>query len=188
MVIYMKKIVAQSLFASVVGLSIAGDIYYTLVKPNIDNTEASLETNTASAATSTTSSSTTETEDTTETSATATDISNAETTDATTTESSSETTSSGYTDGTYTSETVATPHGQMQLQVTISGGQISDITTLIYPDGEHESESINSQALPTYIDEALAAQSADIQQISGATETYDGFTESLQDALNQALA
>lgn len=166
----MKKILAQSLFASVVGLSIAGDIYYTLVKPNIDNTDASLETT-----------------DTSETTATATDIANADTTETTDT-SSSETSSSAYTDGTYTSDTVATPHGQIQLQITITDGQLADITTLAYPNEERRSEFINAQALPTYIEEAITAQSADIQQISGATETYDGFTESLQDALNQALS
>lgn len=185
----MKKILAQSLFASVVGLSIAGDIYYTLVKPNIDNTDASLETDTASAATTNTSSSetVTETTDTSETTATATDIANADTTETTDT-SSSETSSSAYTDGTYTSDTVATPHGQIQLQITITDGQLADITTLAYPNEERRSEFINAQALPTYIEEAITAQSADIQQISGATETYDGFTESLQDALNQALS
>jgi Uncharacterized protein conserved in bacteria len=63
---------------------------------------------------------------------------------------------------------------------------LTKINVLSSPDSEQKSVEINQQALPTYKSEALKAQSSNIQQISGATETYKGFTGSLQSALNQA--
>ncbi|HEM6265216.1 TPA: hypothetical protein U2C71_000395 [Streptococcus suis] len=45
---------------------------------------------------------------------------------------------------------------------------------------------LNDSALPTYTAEAISNQSAQVNQISGATEAYKGFTGSLQDAINQA--
>lgn len=89
-------------------------------------------------------------------------------------------------DGTYTGAVTSTHRGDYQVQVTISGGKVSDITILEYPTDNPESQSINDRALPKYTAEALSAQSAEINQISGATEAFKGFTGSLQDALNQA--
>ncbi|MDN3537216.1 hypothetical protein QPX96_05745 [Limosilactobacillus fermentum] len=62
-------------------------------------------------------------------------------------------------------------------------GQRQDpqITVLKHPTGG-KSDEINSRSLPTYKQEALAAQSANINQVSGATETYKGSTGSLQSA------
>ncbi|MCI7677404.1 MAG: FMN-binding protein [Streptococcus orisratti] len=103
-----------------------------------------------------------------------------------TTGSTNTTSSQTLTDGTYTGKAVSTEWGDVQLQITVSSGKISDIITLSYPDTEKKSEQINQRALPTYIDEALSAQSSSIDLVSGATETYKGFTGSLQDAINQA--
>lgn len=61
----------------------------------------------------------------------------------------------------------------------VSGGKITTVNVLKYP-------SDNDQALPVYKKEAVEAQSADIQQVSGATVTYEGFTQSLQNAITQA--
>lgn len=104
-----------------------------------------------------------------------------------TSSSTKETDSSGkYKDGTYTGTATSTRWGDVQLQITISGGKLTKINVLSSPDSEQKSVEINQQALPTYKSEALKAQSSNIQQISGATETYKGFTGSLQSALNQA--
>ncbi|MHA8111508.1 FMN-binding protein [Lactobacillaceae bacterium Melli_B4] len=103
------------------------------------------------------------------------------------TSSSHKTTTGKYKDGTFTGKTVTTPHGVMQVSVVVSNGKMTNVKVLKYPDGEQKSEQINSQSLPTYKSEAIKAQSANIQQVSGATETYDGFKGSLQDALNQAV-
>lgn len=105
----------------------------------------------------------------------------------TTTATSSATTSS-LKDGTYSGAVTSTNRGDYQVQITVASGKIDDITVLEYPNDNPESQSINDNALPTYTAEALSNQSAEVNQISGATEAYKGFTGSLQDALNQAQA
>ncbi|HFI0404829.1 TPA: FMN-binding protein [Streptococcus suis] len=94
--------------------------------------------------------------------------------------------STGLTDGTYTGAVTSTNRGDYQVQLTVSGGSISDISILQYPNDNPQSQEINDGALPTYVAEAISNQSAQVNQISGATEAYKGFTGSLQDALNQA--
>ncbi|MFC6176335.1 FMN-binding protein [Companilactobacillus huachuanensis] len=99
---------------------------------------------------------------------------------------SSNTTSGKYKDGTYTGTSTSTRWGDVQVEITVANGKLTKITVLSSPNSEQKSIAINEQALPTYKSEAIKAQSASIQQISGATETYKGFTGSLQNALNQA--
>lgn len=98
----------------------------------------------------------------------------------------SKTKSSTYRDGTYTGQATQTQWGAVQVKITIKNGRITDLSVLKHPDTNGHSQSINQQVLPTYKKEALQQQSSKIQQVSGATETYKGFTGSLQNALNQA--
>lgn len=91
-------------------------------------------------------------------------------------------------DGTYTGASTQTEWGPVQVQITISSGKITNIDVLSYPDTHQKSIQINENALPTYKKEALTAQSSNIDQVSGATETYKGFTGSLQDAITQSEA
>lgn len=91
-----------------------------------------------------------------------------------------------YTDGTYTGAVTSTNRGDYQVQVTVTGGQMTDINVVLFPDGDDMSKQINGNALPVYTAEALANQSAEVNQVSGASEAFKGFTGSLQDALNQA--
>lgn len=70
--------------------------------------------------------------------------------------------------------------------MTVSAGKMTAIDILEYPNENSRSEQINSSSLPTYTAKAIENQSANVNQISGATEAYRGFTGSLQDALNQA--
>lgn len=93
-----------------------------------------------------------------------------------------------YKNGTYTGEATSTQWGDVQVQIKVSNGKLATINVLQSPDSENKSVQINEQALPTYKSEAITAQSSKIQQISGATETYKGFTGSLQNALDQAQA
>lgn len=132
-----------------------------------------------------------------------TDTSATTTSQATTTDSTSDTTSvssssstistsssSGkYKDGTYKGSSVSTQWGNVQVKVTISGGKITDVTMVhsTSEDGEGRSQAIDNQAEPVYISETKKAQSADIQAISGATVTYEGYTQSLQSALDKAV-
>ncbi len=97
-----------------------------------------------------------------------------------------ETSSGKYKDGSYTGSATSTRWGDVQVQITVSGGKLTNINVLSSPDSEQKSIQINQQAIPTYKTEAIKAQNSNIQQISGATETYKGFTGSLQNALNQA--
>lgn len=132
-----------------------------------------------------------------------TDASATTTSQATTTDSTSDTTSvssssstistsssSGkYKDGTYKGSSVSTQWGNVQVKVTISGGKITDVTMVhsTSEDGEGRSQAIDNQAEPVYISKTKKAQSADIQAISGATVTYEGYTQSLQSALDKAV-
>lgn len=104
----------------------------------------------------------------------------------TATSSSEEATVGQYADGTYTGELVSTNRGDFQVQVTIEGGKMTDISMLEWPQDNPQSKEISGNALPIYTAEALENQSAEVSQISGASEAFKGFTGSLQDALNQA--
>jgi uncharacterized protein with FMN-binding domain len=76
--------------------------------------------------------------------------------------------------------------GPVQVQVTIQNGKITDVKALQYPNGNGRDDEINSYALPQLHDEVISAQSAHIDGVSGATVTSDGYTESLQAALDTA--
>jgi uncharacterized protein with FMN-binding domain len=97
-------------------------------------------------------------------------------------------TSSGLADGTYTGDTFTNRWGAVQVEVTVSDGAISDVTVLQAPDDDRKSVSINDRAVPQLVEETLSAQSADIDTVSGATYTSDGYRQSLQSALDDARA
>ncbi|MEV0567729.1 FMN-binding protein [Dactylosporangium sp. NPDC050588] len=76
--------------------------------------------------------------------------------------------------------------GPVQVRVTISGGRITDVVALQVPSGNRRDREINSFAVPALRDAVLRAQSADIDSVSGATVTSDGYRRSLQAALDAA--
>lgn len=94
--------------------------------------------------------------------------------------------SGAFKDGTYTGAVVATSKGDVQVQVTVADGKVTQVAAVKYPSDNPRSLGIAQQAIPQLSDEAVKAQSADIQMVSGATETSTGFIGSLQDALDQA--
>jgi uncharacterized protein with FMN-binding domain len=79
-----------------------------------------------------------------------------------------------------------TQYGVVQVQVTITDGRITDVTALQYPNRERRDVEINSYAIPQLRTEVLAAQSAKVDAVSGATYTSDGYLTSLQSALDAA--
>jgi uncharacterized protein with FMN-binding domain len=91
----------------------------------------------------------------------------------------------GYTDGTYQGSAISIRWGDVQVQVSIQDGKISDVEFLTYPT-DPRSLQINRQAAPLLAKEAIESQSADVQVISGATFTSLAFMESLSSALSQA--
>jgi hypothetical protein len=76
-------------------------------------------------------------------------------------------------------------YGPVQVQIHVSGGRIVDVSTLALP-GDGHSRRINSYAVPQLRQEVLAAQSAQIDTVSGATATSEAYTQSLQAALDAA--
>lgn len=92
-----------------------------------------------------------------------------------------------YKDGTYTGPSVDATYGSVQVQVTVSGGKITDVQFLSHPGGRGESVSINNMAMPILTQEAISAQSANVQAVSGATFTSGAFVQSLQSALTKAV-
>jgi len=81
---------------------------------------------------------------------------------------------------------VDTRYGAVQVEITVSSGKVTDIVALQLPDSDRRSASISSRAEPVLRSEALAAQSASIDGVSGATYTSDGYEQSLQAALDAA--
>jgi uncharacterized protein with FMN-binding domain len=85
-----------------------------------------------------------------------------------------------------TGAAASTRRGPVQVQVTIRSGRIVDIVALAVPDRSGRDQRINASAVPILRDEALSAQSANIDTVSGATITSDGYIQSLQSALDRA--
>jgi uncharacterized protein with FMN-binding domain len=73
----------------------------------------------------------------------------------------------------------------VQVRVSLVNGKISSVTAVEYPDGNGRDQEINSYALPVLAQEAVSANSADIDMVSGATYTSQGYISSLQSALDQ---
>ncbi|QJS12926.1 FMN-binding protein [Streptomyces argyrophyllae] len=96
--------------------------------------------------------------------------------------------SSGSASGTTTAtgDTVQTRWGPVQVRVTVRDGRLTDVAAVSYPQDNPRDQEINSYALPQLRREALAAQSARIDTVSGATYTSDGYRQSLQSALDSA--
>lgn len=90
------------------------------------------------------------------------------------------------TDGTFQGSVAQTRWGPLQVSITVAAGKITEVNVLAYPNGNHRDEEINAYALPILRQEALQKQSADIDAVSGATVTTDGYRESLQAALDAA--
>ncbi|WP_082526991.1 FMN-binding protein [Kitasatospora sp. MBT63] len=85
-----------------------------------------------------------------------------------------------------TGDAANTRYGAVQVRVTLDGRRIAKIEVIRYPSHDRRDQEINSFALPQLGQEAIAAQSAHIDAVSGATYTSDGYTRSLQSALDQA--
>jgi uncharacterized protein with FMN-binding domain len=107
--------------------------------------------------------------------------------------SSSGSTASGSTSGstsgsskTYTGTTAQTQFGPVQVKITVAGGKLTDVTAVQLTNDGGRSVQISNYAAPILRKEALAAQSASISTVGGATYTSDGYKTSLQSALDQA--
>ncbi len=75
--------------------------------------------------------------------------------------------------------------GIFQFEVFFAGGDVVAVEALQLPT-DRKSNAINNQAVPSYEEAVGAAQSIDIDVISGATVTWDNYTASVQSALDEA--
>lgn len=91
-----------------------------------------------------------------------------------------------YHDGVYNGVSADAFYGRVEVVATISGGRIVDVTFLDHPKDAQTSREISARAMPLLQTEAIAAQSATVDIISGATETSLAFRESLASALIKA--
>jgi uncharacterized protein with FMN-binding domain len=81
---------------------------------------------------------------------------------------------------------IQTRYGIVQVQVVVSGQTIKNVSFLQLTADDPRSQEINSQAAPILLQQTLSAQSSQIDGVSGATYTSEGYVESLQSALDQA--
>jgi len=89
-------------------------------------------------------------------------------------------------DVTVNGNAVQTEQGPVQVQVKIGAGRIVDVTALQKPSGDQRHDEISAFSIPQLRDQAIAAQSARIDGVSGATATSGGYRQSLQSALDAA--
>ena len=94
--------------------------------------------------------------------------------------------SGNYKDGTYTGGVADAVWGNVQVKVVVQNGRITSVQFLQYPNDRGRSIEINQYADPQLIQEAIQAQSANVDIVTGATDTSDAFIQSLTDALAQA--
>ena len=88
--------------------------------------------------------------------------------------------------GTYTGASISTRWGPVQVQITVQDGKITRAPAVQYPTSNSRDQQINSYAVPVLNQQTVQQQSADIDTVSGATVTSDGYAQSLQSAIDQA--
>jgi uncharacterized protein with FMN-binding domain len=88
--------------------------------------------------------------------------------------------------GTYVGAVEQTRFGDVQVQVVVAGGKITDVVALHLTDRGSRSVQISNQAAPILRSEVLATQSAKVNGVSGATYTTDGYLSSVQSAIDKA--
>ena len=105
---------------------------------------------------------------------------------STSSSSSSSSSAKSSSSGTYTGDAVMTRWGVVQVEITVKNGKITKAEAVQYPSDNPRDQEINAYAVPTLNTEAVQAQSASIDAVSGATVTSDGYVQSLQSAIDQA--
>lgn len=105
---------------------------------------------------------------------------------ATTSSKPSDTSNPSAVPNTFTGPVAETRYGPVQVAITVAGGKIVDASAVAAPSADAKSADISQQAIPQLREATLAAQSAEVAAVSGATFTSTGWRTSLQAALAQA--
>lgn len=91
-----------------------------------------------------------------------------------------------YQNGEHIGPLVDAYYGNVQVKAVIEGGRITDVVFMDYPHDRQTSERINQQAMPYLKQEAIQAQNAEVDVVTGATQTSLAFRKSLKSALEKA--
>lgn len=91
-----------------------------------------------------------------------------------------------YKDGEYTGSIADAYYGNVEVKAVISGGKLADVQFLQYPNDRRHSLELSNYAMPQLKSEAIQVQSAQVDSISGASDTSEAFKESLAVALSKA--
>jgi uncharacterized protein with FMN-binding domain len=81
---------------------------------------------------------------------------------------------------------ISTRWGPVQVRITTDGSTLTGVEVLQYPTGNGRDQEINDRALPVLVTETMDVKSANIDMVSGATVTSEGYLQSLQAALDEA--
>jgi len=100
----------------------------------------------------------------------------------------STTTPTHYKDGSYTGSVADAQWGYVQVKAVVKNGKIVDVQWVQYPNDRSRSIMINQYADPQLTSEAIQAQSAQVDIVTGATDSSMAFIQSLSDALTSAKA
>jgi uncharacterized protein with FMN-binding domain len=106
-------------------------------------------------------------------------------TSSSTSESSTSSSSASTGTRTVTGTSVDTRWGPVQVKITAVNGKITSAQAVDYPQNNSRDQEINSVAIPQLQQETINASSANIDMVSGATYTSQGYIQSLQSALDQ---
>lgn len=90
--------------------------------------------------------------------------------------------------GTFDGDTVVTRFGRVQVRIVVADGRIATVKAVQVPTGDRHNDAINARAVPILDAAAVEAQSADLDLVSGATLTSQGYMQSLQSAIDKASA
>lgn len=91
-----------------------------------------------------------------------------------------------YKDGSYTGTAISMNYGTVEIKAVVSGGKITDVQFLQMPDSPGHTQEVTAAAEPLLKQEAITAQSSQIDIVSGATQTSEAFQQSLDAALAMA--
>ena len=87
---------------------------------------------------------------------------------------------------TVTGDEEQTRYGPVEVRVTVTNGKVTAVDAVEYPSDTPRDVQINQYAIPVLNQEAAGATSAQIDMVSGATYTSQGYISSLQSALDKA--
>jgi uncharacterized protein with FMN-binding domain len=90
-----------------------------------------------------------------------------------------------YRSGTVLGEAIGTDYGSVQVRVTVRDGHIATITAVKLPHRDPIDIQLSKPAARSLAKAVIAAQDADVDAVSGATYTSEGYLRSLQSALDR---